>query len=44
MPSPSQPLITLPLSDRLCIYIQSISKKNKENEKAAAKVKQIPPH
>ncbi len=42
MPSPSQPLITLPLSDRLRTYIQlKCLKIIKVNEKPAAKIKQF---
>jgi hypothetical protein len=45
MPSPSQPLITLPLSDRLYLYIYIYSaeclKTIKKNKKAAAEVNQF---
>jgi hypothetical protein len=45
MPSPPQPLITLPLSDRLYLYIYMYSAKCltgiKENKKTAAKIEQF---
>ncbi len=47
MHSPSQPLITLPLSDRLYLYIciciqpNVYKKKIKKNKKAAAEVNQF---
>ncbi len=41
MPSPPQPLITLPLSDRLCTDLSYEYKMYKTVEKAAAKVKQF---
>ncbi len=44
MPSPSQPLITYHFPTAYVHIYNLTSKKNEENEKAAAKLKKIPPH
>ncbi len=44
MPTPLQTVITLPLYCHPYTYIDLSVQRNEKNEKAAAEIKQIPPH